>query len=85
MNKFEKLYMEDNQNWRDEVSSREEMNAYIDYKFARDGGKSHGEAMRVVAENAKEDEAMKAVLAKLGAEKWNEEDARYAAHQVGSW
>ena len=61
--KLERWYAEDNENWRDEVGSREEFNAYIDYKAARAAGKSHEEAIASADEGAEADAKFKAATA----------------------
>lgn len=59
---FKKVYESKDTNWRDKVGSREEMNAYIDYKRARDKGASHQEAMAQVAEGAQADAKFKRLV-----------------------
>jgi len=63
--KFKKLYESKNENWKSEMGSREEMNAYLDYKRARDGGANHEEAIAQVEEMAEADAKFMEVMARL--------------------
>jgi hypothetical protein len=59
---FKETYESNNQNWRDKVGSRQEMNDYIAYMYSRDKGQSHEEAMTHAAKEAQKDAKFKRLV-----------------------